>query len=273
LILSAPNAGAQHLLSIISIYRNTRSIQLEDIGKTTAAASGSRDQKGREEDDENNIDRLELVLYDDASSHIIPGEIVDITGNIYIQRKSDSGSGKGSKKLVSVLHSNEVRYKNKEKVVITPKDIETFYKYKRICEEAYRRELEAATKLNDGALTEHKIVPMRYTDRLVAMFSPNVIGHSDTKLGLLRSLVGGSMDHGDDNGRRGRINTLLVGDPGTAKSILVRESTKLIANSRYVTAENASGKSLVGIVDKENDGLFLRLGVAVLAKGAVCAVN
>ncbi len=35
-----------------------------------------------------------------------------------------------------------------------------------------------------------------------------------------------------------------------------------------------SGKSLIGIVDKESDGgLFLRLGPAVLAKGAICAIN
>lgn len=105
------------------------------------------------------------------------------------------------------------------------------------------------------------------------MFAPNVIGHNDARLGLLRSLVGGRSDHGDDNGRRGRLNTLLVGDPGTAKSILARESTKQIPNSKYVNAQNASGKSFVGIVDKENDGYFLRLGVAVLARDAVCAVN
>lgn len=212
-----------------------------------------------------------MVLYDDASSRVIPGEITDVTGDIHIQRKSDSGSGKGNKRLVNVLHSSKIKYKNKEKVVITAKDVETFYRHRQICEESYHIELQAAARFNDGALTEHKIVPMKYIDRVVAMFSPNVIGHSDAKLGILRSLVGGSnAGHGDDNGRRGRINTLLVGDPGTAKSVLARESTKLIPNSRYVTAQNASGKSLVGIVDKENDGLFLRLGVAVLAKGAVC---
>ena len=64
-------------------------------------------------------------------------------------------------------------------------------------------------------------------------------------LGLLRSLVGGITDHGNDNGRRGRINTLMVGDPGTAKSLLAREATKVFPNSRYVTAQNASGKSLI----------------------------
>jgi DNA replicative helicase MCM subunit Mcm2 (Cdc46/Mcm family) len=247
-------------------YHSVRSIQLEDVDKTA---------------EEESIDRLEVVLYDDTASHVAAGERVEIAGDVYIQRKSDSGGsgGKSNKKLVTVLHGNQIRYKNKEKVVITHKDVEIFYKHKRICEEAYRRELEAAARLNDGALTEagHKIIPMKYMDRLAAMFAPNVIGHNDVKLGLLRSLVGGRTDHGDDNGRRGRIPTLLIGDKsdkGTAKSLIAREATKLIPNSRFVNAQNTNGKSLIGVVDKENDGgLFLRLGPVVLAKGAICAIN
>ena len=34
-----------------------------------------------------------------------------------------------------------------------------------------------------------------------------------------------------------------------------------------------SGKSLIGIVDKENDSLVLRLGVIVLSKNSICAIN
>jgi DNA replicative helicase MCM subunit Mcm2 (Cdc46/Mcm family) len=114
---------------------------------------------------------------------------------------------------------------------------------------------------------------MLYIDRVVAMFAPNVIGYNDKKLGLLRSIVGARSDHGTDNGRRGRINTLLVGEPGTAKSTLAKEASLLLPNSRYVTAQNASGKSLIAIVDKENDSLICRYGAVVLAKGAVCAIN
>jgi DNA replicative helicase MCM subunit Mcm2 (Cdc46/Mcm family) len=71
----------------------------------------------------------------------------------------------------------------------------------------------------------------------------------------------------------GRINTLLVGEPGTAKSTLAREASYLLPNSRYVTAQNVSGKSLIAIVDKENDSLICRYCAAVLAKGAICAIN
>lgn len=78
---------------------------------------------------------------------------------------------------------------------------------------------------------------------------------NDKKLGILRSAVGAQENH-----CRGRINTLFVDPLGTAKSMLAREATKLIRNSRYVTAQNASGKSLTAIIDKENDdSTFLRL--------------
>ena len=60
---------------------------------------------------------------------------------------------------------------------------------------------------------------------------------------------------------------MLVGDPGQAKSLLAREAINLLPNSRYVTATNASGKSLVVIIDKENDSLVARYGAVVPIKG------
>jgi DNA replicative helicase MCM subunit Mcm2 (Cdc46/Mcm family) len=237
--------------TIMHDYSNARTIQITDS-----------DNKSE------NYDPLEVILYDDASSHVVAGEVVDITGDLHIQRKTDSG-GKG-KRLVNVLHSNAIRYKHKEDIVLTPRDIEIFKKHKSICEIAYQQEL---TAIKQNPALKRKIVPIRYIDRIVAMFAPNIIGYTDKKLGLLRSVVGGRSDHGNDNGRRGRINTLMVGDPGTAKSLLGRESTRLIPNSRNVTAQNATGKSLIGIVDKENDSLVCRYGVVVLAKGALCSIN
>jgi replicative DNA helicase Mcm len=65
----------------------------------------------------------------------------------------------------------------------------------------------------------------------------------------------------------------LVGDPGLAKSALLREATTLVPKSRYESGQNSSGKSLTAIVSKEDESYVLRLGPASLAKGALCAVN
>jgi DNA replicative helicase MCM subunit Mcm2 (Cdc46/Mcm family) len=217
-----------------------------------------------------NYDSLEVVLYDESWCHAFAGEVVDITGELHLQPKTQSIMSGNGKKLVTVLHSNSLDSKHREEIVITSEDIETFRRHKAVCEKTYQNEHEAI-KLNPELAK--KIKPMRYIDRVIAMFAPNVIGHNDKKLGLLRSIVGARSDHGNDNGRRGRINALLVGEPGTAKSTLAREASYLLPNSRYVTAQNASGKSLIAIVDKENDSLICRYGAVVLAKGAICAIN
>jgi len=236
-------------------YNNARTLQLEDLDKTEMDDAG---------------DTLEVVVFDDASANIIAGEPVDIVGDIYVERMLDNG-GKGSR-LHTVLHSNILTYRHKKQVVITSKDADIFRRHKEICNAAYKKELEAANRDEPWA---KKIVPLTYVDRQIVMFAPNVIGNSDKKLGILRSIVGGRTNSGggNDNGRRGRINTLLVGDPGTAKSMLAREATKILPNSRYVTAQNASGKSLVAIVDNISDMRVLRLGAVVLSKNAICVVN
>ena len=58
-----------------------------------------------------------------------------------------------------------------------------------------------------------------------------------------------------------------------AKSRLLRETTKLVPNSRYESGQNSSGKSLTAIVVKEDESYLLRLGPVPLARQAMCAIN
>ena len=55
---------------VIHEYRNAKIIQLDDI-KTI----------------EEKFDRLDVILYDDASNKIIDGEIVEIEGSIYYTKR------------------------------------------------------------------------------------------------------------------------------------------------------------------------------------------
>lgn len=142
-------------------------------------------------DKADNYNSLDVILYDDAARNIVAGEIVTITGDIHIQ--TTCGASTSTKKLVNVLYSSSVFYRNREELKFSTKDIETIHNHKKLVEKS-------------NSLT--------YVDTLVSMFAPNVIGHNDKKLGLLRSLVGGSLDYGDENGRRERIHIMLVGDPG-----------------------------------------------------------
>ena len=44
-------------------------------------------------------------------------------------------------------------------------------------------------------------------------------------------------------------------------------------NSRYVSGPHSSAKTITAIMDKENDGLVLRLGAIPLSRGGICGVN
>ena len=243
-------------------YRNAKIIQLDDIDTI-----------------EEKFDRLDVILYDDASDWIIDGEIVEIEGIIYTQRGITKSVNK-SNKMVNILHSDKpIIYKNRKEIKITEKDIDNFYKWKQICRQANKKELDVLNKYSqlkkeDRPNWVKQIKPMTFEQRITTMFAPNVYGHSDKKKGILRSIIGGKKsENGADNGRRGRIHTLLIGDPGTSKTVLSTESTKLDINSRMVDATGASGKSLVGIVDKENDSLMVKYGVVVAAKNSHVVIN
>jgi replicative DNA helicase Mcm len=182
--------------------------------------------------------------------------------------------------MVNILHSDKaIIYKNKKEIKLSRNDIKNFHKYKQICQQANKKELDVINEYSQ--LKEEKrpnwvkkIKPMTFEHRITSMFAPNVYGHAAKKIGIIRSIVGGSKaENGAQNGRRGRIHTLLIGDPGTAKTALSIESTRLESNARMVDATGASGKSLVGIVDKENDTLMVKYGVVVAAKNSHVVIN
>lgn len=189
-------------------------------------------------DNTRELDKLEVYVYDKFIDELEIGENAIIKGRIQI--KSDTRN----RKYLTVLHSENIEYNKKQEIKITQNDIDNF----------------------------HRFAGMPNTiDRLCRMFAPNVIENTDKKLGLMRSLVGGV--HNENS--RNRIHTLLVGPPGTAKSTLAREATKIFPNSKYVTIQNASAKSITAIIEKDNkDGkLMLRLGSIPLAKNDICVIN
>jgi hypothetical protein len=105
---------------------NARTIQLEDSRDTVHG--GENIDNNSIDDHNNNNDRLEVILYSNAATNAIAGELVEVEGRIYVQKKVENGS-KG-KKLVNILHGDKIIYKNREKIVITSKDIQNIQRWK-----------------------------------------------------------------------------------------------------------------------------------------------
>lgn len=73
-------------------------------------------------------------------------------------------------------------------------------------------------------------------DRLAASIAPEIYGHVDIKKALLLMLVGGvTRNMGDGMRIRGDINICLMGDPGVAKSQLLKHIAGVAPRGVYTT--------------------------------------
>ena len=93
--------------------------------------------------------------------------------------------------MVNILHSDKTLFTRIKKKSNFAKDIETFYRWKQICQDANKKELEAIKKYSNLKEEERpnwvkKIKPMTFEQRITAMFAPNVYGHADKKIGILQ---------------------------------------------------------------------------------------
>ena len=82
--------------------------------------------------------------------------------------------------------------------------------------------------------------------------APEIYGHLDVKKALLLLLVGGvTKQTGDGMKIRGDINICLMGDPGVAKSQLLKYISKIAPRGVYTTGKGSSGVGLTAAVMRD----------------------
>ena len=190
---------------------------------------------------------IEAMVEGDLVDKVKPGDRIHMTGIFRALAPMSAANTSGN--FRTVLLANHVRGIGKEVngLVMRPTDI----KY-----------IKSVAKRNDVFTL------------LSRSLAPSIYGHSYIKKALLLMLLGGC-EKNLDNGThlRGDINILLVGDPSTAKSQLLRFVLGIAPLAVNTTGRGSSGVGLTAAVTSDPDTGERRLeaGAMVLAdRGVVC---
>jgi replicative DNA helicase Mcm len=112
--------------------------------------------------------------------------------------------------------------------------------------------------------------------KLIESVAPNIFGHERIKEALILQLMAGVRkvhDHGSVT--RGDIHMLLIGDPGSGKSQMLKRIAKIALRGRFISGKGVSGAGLTASVVKDEflSGWSLEAGALVLANRGICCID
>jgi len=189
-----------------------------------------------------------------------PGDVVTIDGVFLPQRIAESGYRAMKAGLVATT------FLEAQNVIVHKK--------------SYDESGNAHLSDEEKAKVDEQIHEIAHGDDPVGMLSqaiaPEIFGHEDIKRALLLQLVGGCTRKLPDGMRiRGDVNICLMGDPGVAKSQLLKHVASIAPRGVYTTGKGSSGVGLTAAITKDTatGELALEGGALVLADRGICAID
>ena len=170
---------------------------------------------------------VEVTVMGDLVDQCRPGDRIMLTGIIRIEQEQTSPNFKTSLFRLR-MEGNNIEYLGGR---AGNKDTRTVERIA-ISNEDEKRILAIAGK------------PDAY-DKLIASFAPHVYGHEVIKESILLLIVGSvTKKLGDGSTRRGDLNVFLVGDPGTAKSEMLKFAAKIAPRGMYTSGRGSTAAGL-----------------------------
>uniref|UniRef100_A0A914E9H7 DNA replication licensing factor MCM5 n=1 Tax=Acrobeloides nanus TaxID=290746 RepID=A0A914E9H7_9BILA len=202
-----------------------------------------------------------MQLYADRylTDRIVPGNRVTITGILSIKRMFSKQSGKGVDKSMSGIRTPYIRVLGIHVETSGPGRADQLH----FTPEEERQFRDLAKRSDVYEIITKSI-------------APSIYGSIDIKKSIACLLFGGSRKRLPDGlTRRGDINVLLLGDPGTAKSQLLKFVEKVSPIAVYTSGKGSSAAGLTASVirDPQSRSFIMEGGAMVLADGGVVCID
>ena len=220
-----------------TIYRNYQKITLQESPGTVPAGRLPRHR--------------EVILLWDLIDKAKPGDEIEVTGIYRNNYDAQLNNRNGFPVFATILEANHV-VKSHDQLAgfrLTEQD---------------EREIRALSK------------DPRIVDKIIASMAPSIYGHTDIKTAIALSLFGGVSKEARGMMKiRGDINVLLLGDPGTAKSQVLKYIEKTAHRAVFATGQGASAVGLTASVRRDpiTSEWTLEGGALVLADRGTCLID
>ncbi|KFH41497.1 DNA replication licensing factor-like protein [Hapsidospora chrysogenum ATCC 11550] len=234
---SCQSRGPFTLNSEKTVYRNYQRLTLQESPGTVPAGRLPRQR--------------EVVLLWDLIDKAKPGEEIEVTGIYRNNYDAQLNNRNGFPVFATILEANNV-VKSHDQLAgfrLTEEDEQEIRKLSR----------------------DPNIV-----DKIINSMAPSIYGHRDIKTAVALSLFGGvaKVTRGSHH-VRGDINVLLLGDPGTAKSQVLKYVEKTAHRAVFATGQGASAVGLTASVRRDplTSEWTLEGGALVLADRGTCLID
>jgi len=197
---------------------------------------------------------LSVLLTEDLTGKVLPGNRIVLNGVLKSFQRATAARGGVVRNttfdLMVLGNSFESKTREYEEIEMTPEDIRLIEQFR-----------------GDPTVV----------DKIVLSLAPTIKGMEEEKEAIALQLFGGvEKKHADGVRVRGDIHVLLVGDPGTAKSQLLRYIADVAPRGIYTSGKGATAAGLTAAAVKDDFAggrWVLEAGMLVLADGGMAMID